>query len=104
DQFALRAVAGNDVVWVVFAAFERRLAVVESEARFRFLRPVTTEADRFENRFHVAVEVNRRFGGGGQNAGVYPGAAQVRSGRRQQRRQEKTATDRGATVHRLIIL
>ena len=76
DQFAFRAVAGNDVVLVVLAPFERRLAIVEPEMRLGFFRSVATETTLLEEGFHVAVELHLRRRGCGQLADIRFGSCQ----------------------------
>src|SRR5437762_9752385 len=99
NQFALRAVAGNDIILVVLAAFRRGLAIVEAETRFGALRPVAAKTGLFKNRFDVALEINRDAGRRRQSSGVDLGAAKRQPGGRQQDRQDKSALDRGAALH-----
>src|SRR5438105_11593924 len=100
NQFALRAVAWNDIILAVLAAFQRGLAIVEAETRFGALRPVAAKTGLFKNRFDVALEINRDAGRRRQSSNVDLGAAKRQPGGRQEDRQDKTALDRGAALHR----
>ena len=63
DQQAFAAVARNKVVAIVVPAFERGLAVVETEAAFRLCRSVAAQAGRVQDGPDIAVEINLHIGG-----------------------------------------
>ena len=49
DQFALGALAGNNVVLVILAPLERRLAIIEPEMAFRAFGSMAAEARILKN-------------------------------------------------------
>src|SRR6516162_5362385 len=59
DEFALVAVAGNDVIRVVAAPSKGVDAIIEAEITFWFCRAVAAKADVLENRAHIALKNDR---------------------------------------------
>ena len=58
DQFAVRAISRDDVIFVFLAAMQRRFPIIEPEPAFWPFRAMAAEAGPFEDRFDVAGKMN----------------------------------------------
>ena len=71
NQFAMAAVAGNNIVVIVLTPSQRGLAIIQSEPAFWPFRTVTTEAQVFKNRFDITIIFHRPGGRRRQFAQVH---------------------------------
>ena len=59
NEGATSAVPRDDVFAIIFAAFQGRVAIVEAEVALWPLWPMAAKATRLEDRFDVALEIDR---------------------------------------------